>query len=81
LGQARQRLAGRTEPRTALYTKIWTHPVALKSFLYIPSGKILELITFEVKPENDYRIEGVFETAAHSRFSHKSYLVIYGNAR
>ncbi|MGA3041822.1 MAG: hypothetical protein ABSF54_13630 [Bryobacteraceae bacterium] len=59
----------------------WTRPdfalVALKSFLYIPSGKILELITFEVKPENDYRIEGVFETAAHSRFSHKSYLVIY----
>lgn len=58
----------------------WTRPdfalVALKSFLYIP-GKVLELITFEVKPENDYRIEGVFETAAHSRFSHKSYLVIY----
>jgi hypothetical protein len=59
----------------------WTRPdfalVALKSFLYIPSGKVLELITFEVKPENDYRIEGVFETAAHSRFSHKSYLVIH----
>lgn len=59
----------------------WTRPdfalIALKSFLYIPSGKVLELITFEVKPENDYRIEGVFETAAHSRFSNKSYLVIY----
>jgi hypothetical protein len=58
----------------------WTRPdfalIALKSFTYIP-GKVLELITFEVKPENDYRIEGVFETAAHSRFSTKSYLLIH----
>lgn len=58
----------------------WTRPdfalIALKSFSYIP-GKVLELITFEVKPEDDYRIEGVFETAAHSRFSNKSYLLIY----
>jgi len=58
----------------------WTRPdfalIALKSFPYIP-GKALELIRFEVKPENDYRIEGVFETAAHSRFSTKSYLLIH----
>jgi hypothetical protein len=58
----------------------WTRPdfalIALKSFTYIP-GKVLELITFEVKPANDYRIEGVFETAAHSRFSTKSYLLIH----
>lgn len=58
----------------------WTRPdlalVSVKSFPYIP-GKILEIVTFEVKPENDCRIEGVFETAAHSRFSHKSYLMIY----
>lgn len=58
----------------------WTRPdfalVALKSFPYIP-GKILELITFEVKPADDYRIEGVFETAAQSRFSNKAYLMIY----
>jgi hypothetical protein len=58
----------------------WTRPdfalIALKSFAYIP-GKVLELITFEVKPENDYRIEGVFETAAQSRFSTKSYLLIH----
>ncbi len=58
----------------------WTRPdfalVALKSFPYIP-GKVLELITFEVKPQDDYRIEGVFETAAHSRFSTKSYLLIH----
>ncbi|HVN86350.1 MAG TPA: hypothetical protein VMW17_16065 [Candidatus Binatia bacterium] len=58
----------------------WTRPdfalAAVKSFPYIP-GKVLELITFEVKPADDYRIEGVFETAAHSRFSHKSCLLIY----
>jgi hypothetical protein len=58
----------------------WTRPdfalVALKSFPYIP-GKVLELITFEVKPADDYRIEGVFETAAQSRFSNKAYLMIY----
>ncbi len=58
----------------------WTRPdyalIAVKLFPYIP-GKVLELISFEVKPEDDYRIEGVFETAAHSRFSNKSYLLIH----
>lgn len=58
----------------------WTQPdlalVAVKSYAFIP-GKVLDLVTFEVKPANEYRIEGVFETAAHSRFSHKSYLIIY----
>jgi len=58
----------------------WTRPdfalIGLRSFPYIP-GKVLELISFEVKPEDDFRIEGVFETAAHSRFSNKSYLLIY----
>ncbi len=58
----------------------WTRPdfalIALKSFPYIP-GKVLELITFEVKPQDEYGIEAVFETAAHSRFSNKSYLLIH----
>jgi hypothetical protein len=58
----------------------WTRPdfalIALKLFPYIP-GKVLELISFEVKPEDDFRIEGVFETAAHSRFATRSYLLIY----
>jgi hypothetical protein len=60
----------------------WTRPdfalVALKSFPFIP-GKVLELITFEVKPLDDYRIEGVFETAAHSRFATRSYLLIHSS--
>jgi len=58
----------------------WTRPdfalVTVKTYSFIP-GKILDLITFEVKPENGYRIEGVFETASHSRFSNKSYLAIH----
>ena len=58
----------------------WTRPdfavVAIKLYPYIP-GKFLELITFEVKPADQYRIEGVFETAAHSRFSNKSYLAVH----
>jgi len=59
---------------------VWTRPdlslVAVHTFTYIP-GKTLELITFEVKPADDFRIEGVFETAAHSRATHRSYLLIH----
>lgn len=58
----------------------WTRPdlslVTIHTFTYIP-GKTIELITFEVKPADDFRIEGVFETAAHSRATHRSYLMIH----
>ena len=59
---------------------VWTRPdlslVAIHTFTYIP-GKTIELVTFEVKPADDFRIEGVFETAAHSKAAHRSYLMIY----
>jgi len=59
---------------------VWTRPdlslVAIHTFTYIP-GKTIELVTFEVKPADDFRIEGVFETAAHSRAAHRSYLMIH----
>lgn len=59
---------------------IWTRPdlslVAIHTFAYIP-GKTIELVTFEVKPANNFGIEGVFETAAHSRAAHRSYLMIH----
>jgi hypothetical protein len=59
---------------------VWTRPdfslVAIHTYTYIP-GKTIELITFEVKPAADFRIEGVFETAAHSRATHRSYLMIH----
>lgn len=57
----------------------WTRPdislVAVRTYEYIP-GKILEVVTFEIKAESEFGIEGVFETAAHSVFAHKSYLAI-----
>jgi hypothetical protein len=34
------------------------------------------LISFEVKPANQFGIEGVFETASHSAFAHRSYLML-----
>jgi len=59
---------------------VWTRPdlslVGIHTFTYIP-GKTIELVTFEVKPTDDFRIEGVFETAAHSRATHRSYLMIH----
>jgi hypothetical protein len=36
----------------------------------------LEVITFELKPNLDAAIEGVFEALAHSAFAHRSYLAI-----
>lgn len=57
----------------------WTRPdvtlVAVRSYQYNPS-KSLEVVTFELKPKGSYDISGVFETAAHSVFAHKSYLVM-----
>ena len=59
---------------------VWTRPnfslVAIHSYPYIP-GKTIEVITFEVKPADDFRIEGVYETEAHSRHAHRSYLMIH----
>ena len=50
--------------------------ISIRSYTFIP-GKILEVTTFEVKPASDYGVESVFETAAHSLFAHKSYLIIH----
>jgi hypothetical protein len=58
----------------------WTRPdvllVSVGSYTYIP-GKSLEVITFEVKPEDAYSVEGVYETASHSAFANKSYLALH----
>jgi hypothetical protein len=57
----------------------WTRPditlAAVRMFQYVP-GRILEVITFEVKPLNAFGVEGVFETAAHSVFANKCYLAV-----
>jgi hypothetical protein len=55
----------------------WTRPdvtlIAMKTFTYVPH-KVFEVITFEIKPNIDTALDGVFEAAAHSAFAHRSYL-------
>ncbi len=57
----------------------WTRPdmtlVAVRTYQFTP-GKRLEVITFEVKPDLDSAIEGIYEALAHSAFAHRSYLAI-----
>jgi hypothetical protein len=56
---------------------LWTRPdvtlIAIQTFVYVPD-KLFEVITFEIKPDIETAMEGVFETAAHSAFAHRSYL-------
>lgn len=62
----------------------WTRPditlISVNSYAFIPS-KILEVTSFEVKPLDDFNVAGVFETAAHSAFAHKSYLAIHTSTK
>jgi len=57
----------------------WTRPdmaiVSVGKYTYVP-GKILEVTTFEIKPRGSLSIVGVFETAAHAAFAHRSYLAL-----
>jgi len=57
----------------------WTRPdltlVAVRTYTFTP-GKRLEVITFEVKPDLDSALEGVYEALAHSAFAHRSYLAV-----
>jgi hypothetical protein len=57
----------------------WTRPdvtlISMKNYQFI-YGKIMEVITFEIKPEDNYGVESVFETASQSVFAHKSFLCI-----
>lgn len=58
----------------------WTRPditlFAVRQYPFIP-GKTIELISFEIKPKDTFDIQGVFETASHSVFAHRSYLMIH----
>ncbi len=58
----------------------WTRPdvviVAVNTYSYLP-GKIMDIISFEIKAYNDFGVSGVFETAAHSKYATKSYLCVY----
>ncbi len=58
----------------------WTRPdvtlvsVATYAFIF---GKIVEVITFEIKPAGAHGLEGVYETASHSAYANKSYLALH----
>lgn len=58
----------------------WTRPdvilISVTTYPYVP-GKVMDIITFEVKLAKSFEITGVFETAAHSRFATKSYYCVY----
>jgi len=58
----------------------WTRPditlISMKNYQFI-FGKIMDVITFEIKPEDNYGVESVFETASQSIFAHKSFLCIH----
>ena len=61
----------------------WTRPdislFAVKTYPYIP-GRQIELITFEIKPlhlSTEKYVAGVFETASHHAFAHRSYLMVH----
>ena len=49
--------------------------VAVRTYQFTP-GKRLEVITFEVKPDVDSAVEGVYEALAHSAFAHRSFLAV-----
>jgi len=57
----------------------WTRPdltlLAVRSYSFIP-GKRLEVITFEVKPNLEQALEGVFEACAHSAFANLAFLAV-----
>ncbi len=58
----------------------WTRPdvtlIAIGNHEFLP-GKTLEVITFEIKPEDSYGIQSVYEAASHSAYANKSYLAIH----
>lgn len=57
----------------------WTRPdltlIAVRTYSFTP-GKRLEVTTFELKPNFDSALEGIFEALAHSVFAHRSYLAV-----
>jgi hypothetical protein len=57
----------------------WSRPdVALVSVERLPlhPTPILEVTSFELKPESELNVQGVFEAAAHSAFADRSYLAV-----
>jgi hypothetical protein len=59
---------------------MWTRPdivlIAVNTYSYYP-GKVMDVITFELKHYKNISVAGVFETASQSRYATKSYLCLY----
>ena len=51
----------------------------MQTFPYVPH-KLFEVITFEIKPNLETALDGVFEASAHSAFAHRSYLAFPDSA-
>ena len=60
----------------------WTRPdvavVSIGKYAFIP-GKVLDVITFEIKTLDNFSITGLFEAAAHNAFAHRSFLAIHAS--
>jgi hypothetical protein len=62
----------------------WTRPditvVSTKRFLYVPHSDF-DVWTFEIKPEGEIDITGVYEAKAHSRRATRSYVMFHAPRR
>ena len=58
----------------------WTRPdvtaVYVRDYTFIP-GRVLEVVTFEIKPQGGGSVVGVYEALAHTRFSTRAYLAVH----
>lgn len=59
---------------------MWTRPdivlIAVNTYSYYP-GKVMDVISFEIKHYKNVSVAGVFETASQSRYASKSYFCLY----
>lgn len=56
----------------------WTRPdltiLGTKAFPYLPQ-RLFDIVTFEIKPDGQTNVEGVFEALSHQQFASRSYCV------
>jgi hypothetical protein len=58
----------------------WSRPdvsvLAIKAFPYLPS-RSFDIVTFEIKPEGQTTVEGVFEALSHQQFANRAYVIFH----
>jgi len=58
----------------------WSRPdivsIEVRNFIYLPS-KILDVVTFEVKPHSSIDVQAVYEAVAHRRSSTHAYVILH----